>query len=104
MAAPYNPPVKGEDFVIYVGLEDFANPGRLKADPTLAAGDVKVKKDTGAVANTATLPAVDNAGERVVRLTLSATEMTADVVTVIFHDATEPPEWGDLTISIPTTQ
>ncbi len=104
MAAPYNPPARGEDFAIYVGLEDMANAGRLKADPTIAAGDVKVKKDTGVVANIATLPAVDNAGERVVRLALSATEMTADVVTVIFHDQTDPPEWADSVISIPTTQ
>lgn len=103
MAAPYNPPVKNEDFVIYVGLEEVLSPGRFKADPTLAAGDVKVKKDTGAPANITTLPAVDAAGERVVRVALTATEMNADVITIIFRDQTDPPEWADLVISIPTT-
>lgn len=103
MAAPYNPPKRGEDFVIYVALSDMANPGRNKADPTLATGDVKVKKDAGALANIGTLPAVDFAGERMVRLALTATEMTADVVTIEFHDVTDPPEWADLVISIPTT-
>lgn len=103
MAAPYNPPVKNEDFVCYVGLREYASPSRLKADPTLAAGDVKVKKDTGAVANIGTLPAVDNAGERVVRVALTSTEMNCDVVTIIFHDQTDPPEWADLVVCIPTS-
>lgn len=104
MAAPYNPPKKNEDFAIDVPLMDMANPGRNKANPTLAAGDVKVRKDTGAFANVGTLPAVVNSGERMVRLALTSTETDADIVTVEFHDVTEPPEWADVVISIPTTQ
>ncbi len=104
MAAPYNPPKRGEDFVIYVGLQDAADPARLKADPTIAAGDFKVKKDAGSPANLTTTPAVDAAGEVSVKITLSATEMTADVVTIIGKDQTSTPEWADLLISIPTTQ
>lgn len=103
MAAPYNPPKKGEDFVVYVALQDAANPLRNRADPTLATGDVKVKKDAGALTNITTLPAVDNAGERMVKLALTAIEMNADVVTVDFHDQTADPEWADKVISIPTT-
>lgn len=103
MAAPYNPPVKNEDFVIYVALENMSSLGSFKADPTLAAGDVKVKKDTGAFANITTLPAVDTAGDRVVKVALTATEMNADNVVIQFVDQTSPKEWADLVIAIPTT-
>jgi hypothetical protein len=100
MAAPYNPPKKGEDFKFAVGLSDANSPSRLKSAPTLAAGDVKVKKDFGAAANIATLPTADG---KEVSVTLSATEMTADNVTVIFSDVNDPPEWADLIVHIPTT-
>lgn len=103
MAAPYNPPVKGEEFLIFVPLEDLANPGSFKADPTLAAGDVKIKKDAGAFANLATLPAVDTAGDCVVRVAITGTEMNADVVVLQFVDQTSPKEWADFILCIPTT-
>lgn len=103
MAAPYNPPVKGEDFVFYIGLNDANDPLNLLADPTIATGDFKVKKDTGAPANLTTLPAVDTAGENAVRVALSATEMNADIVTIIGVDQTATKEWADVMISIPTT-
>lgn len=103
MAAPYNPPKKNEDFKIRVSLEDFANPGLFKSNPTLAAGDAKIDKDGGGLNNLGTLPAVDPASTKLVLITLSSTEMNADVVTIILSDQTSPPEWADLTISIPTT-
>ncbi len=104
MAAPYNPPVKGEDFKIRIALEDMTNPGRFKSAPTIAAGDFKVDKDGGGLSNLATLPSVDPAASKLVLITLSATEMNADVVTVICSDQTDPPEWADYVVSIPTTQ
>lgn len=106
MAAPWNPPKKNEDFECDVALEDYANPGKLKVNPTLAAGDVTVVKDhgTGAPSNITTLPSVLNTSWPTVKLALSSTEMNADVVTVLFKDQTSPPEWSDLIISIPTTQ
>ena len=103
MSAPYNPPVKNEDFIIRVSLEDMAAPGRFKSSPTIAAGDFKVDKDGGGLTNLSTLPSVDPAASKLVKITLSATEMNADVVTVVCSDQTDPPEWGDLTFSIPTT-
>ena len=103
MAAPFNPPVKGEDFEIQVALEDYWNPGNFKSNPTLAAGDVKVVKDGGAAANVTTLAAVEPASGVFVTVFLSATEMNADVVSVAFVDQTSPKEWSDLFISIPTT-
>jgi hypothetical protein len=103
MAAPWNPPKRAEDFQVQVSLEDYANPGNFKSNPTLAAGDVKVSKDGGALANLNTLPSVAPASSVLVTLLLSATEMTADMVSVVFIDQTNPKEWADLVISIPTT-
>jgi hypothetical protein len=102
MAAPYNPPVKNEDFIFYVALKATAD-GSFKVNPTLAAGDVKVKKDSGAPANLGTLPAVDNSAEIWVKVTLTSTEMNADNVCIQFIDQTSPKEWEDYAISIPTT-
>jgi len=103
MAAPYNPPKRGEDFVIQIALEDMALPGSFKANPSLASGDVKISKDGGAFANLNTLPTVTPASGISVQVTLSATEMTADVVFVQFVDQTSPKEWADFAFSIPTT-
>lgn len=104
MAAPYNPPKKNEDFLIRVSLEDYANPGNHKSNPTIAAGDFKVDKDGGGLSNLSTLPTVSPASSVLVLITLSNTEMNADVVTIVCIDQTNPKEWADLTISIPTTQ
>ena len=103
MAAPYNPPVKGEDFVIQIALSDMAVTGSFKANPTIAAGDFKVSKDGGALANLTTLPSVAPAGSVLVTITLSSTEMNADTVSVVCIDQTATKEWADLAFSIPTT-
>jgi hypothetical protein len=104
MAAPYNPPVKGEDFVFRISLEDYANPGNFKSSPTIAAGDFKVAVDATALANLTTLPTVSPSGTVLVLITLSASEMNGDVITLVCIDQTAPKEWADLVISIPTTQ
>lgn len=103
MAAPWNPPVKNEDFEFDVCLEDYANGGLFKSNPTLAAGDVKISKNNGALANLATLPSVSPASSKIVTVALSSTEMNADKVTVIFSDQTNPPEWCDYAVTILTT-
>lgn len=103
MAAPYNPPVKNEDFVFYVELEDMANSGSFLVDPTLAVGDVKIKLDTAAPTNITTLPSVDTAGESQVRVALTAAEMNAENVVISFKDQTSDKEWADFSLSIPTT-
>jgi hypothetical protein len=103
MAAPYNPPVKGTDFIARVGLSDANIPGRFKSSPTIAAGDFKIDKDGAGLNNLATLPVVEPAGSKIVKITISATEKNADVVTVVCSDQTDPPEWADYIISIPTT-
>ena len=103
MAAPYNPPKRGEDFITRIALEDMAVIGSFKSNPTIAAGDFKVDKDGGGLTNLATLPSVSPAASVLVLLTLSATEMTADTVTVVGIDQTSPKEWADFVLSIPTT-
>ena len=103
MAAPYNPPVKGENFLIRIALEDMANPGRFKASATIAAGDFKVDIDGAGLTNLGTLPSVSPAASKIVLVTLSAAEMNGDVITLVCSDQTEPPEWADYVVSIPTT-
>jgi len=103
MAAPYNPPKKGEEFKVRVALPDAANAPSYKASPTIAAGDFKIDKDGAGLADLATLPTVSPAASVCVLVELSATEMTADVVTIVAIDQTAPKEWCDLVMSIPTT-
>lgn len=103
MAAPYNPPVKNEEFKIRVALEDYANPGNFKSSPTIASGDFKVAVDSTALANLATLPTVSPTGTVCVLIELSAGEMNGDVITIVGVDQTTPKEWSDIVISIPTT-
>ena len=103
MAAPYNPPKKNEDFLIRIALEDYANPGNFKSNPTIAAGDFKVAVDATALANLGTLPSVSPASSVLVLVTLSAAEMNGDVITLVCIDQTTPKEWSDFVLSIPTT-
>lgn len=72
-----------------------------KTTPTIAAGDFKVSKDGGALANLTTLPSESPAGSGIVAVALSATEMTADRVTVKAHDAAGA-EWDDNGVTIVT--
>lgn len=103
MAAPYNPPKKGEDFLVRIALDDMAVAGSFKSSPTIAAGDFKVDKDGGGLNNLGTLPSVSPAASVLVLVSLSATEMTADSVTIVGIDQTSPKEWADFVLSIPTT-
>lgn len=103
MAAPYNPPVKSEDFIVRISLADMVAAGSFKSNPTIAAGDFKVDKDGAGLTNLSTLPSVDPASSVLVKITLSSTEMNADVVTLVCVDQTAPKEWADFVVSIPTT-
>jgi hypothetical protein len=103
MAAPYNPPVKNEDFVLYIALSDTSDLASFKANPTIATGDFQVSKDGGAFNNLTTLPTVTPASGVAVKISLSATEMNADNVTITGIDQTATKEWADFMLSIPTT-
>lgn len=97
------PPVRGAEYVFYVFLRSRADPNVFQANPTLAAGDVKVCTDDGAPANLATLPAVDADHTTRVKVTVSAAEMTGDCITVNFRDAAGA-EWCDQAHVIHTTR
>lgn len=99
--ATYVPAKRGVAFRTWVSLVSRASRPQFQVNPTLAAGDVKVSKDGGALANLTTLPVVTPAASAIVQVDLSATEMTADVVTVVFSDAAGA-EWDDATLVIPT--
>lgn len=97
----YLPPKKNTAFVFYVSLVSQASRPAFQANPTLAAGDVKVAIDDGAPANLTTLPAVDADFTKRVKVSLSSAEMNGDNITVIFSDAAGA-EWDDLTVNLQT--
>lgn len=96
----YPLPVRAVAYKFEMGLIDQSNTKLLKSNPTLASGDAKVAKDDGALANLTTLPYSTNTDRRV-EVALSATEMTADNVSVIMSDAAGA-EWCDQFVNIQT--
>jgi len=95
----YNPPTRGLEYIFYVTLIDQSDTRLFKANPTLAAGDVKVSIDGGAQANLTTLPTVTPAAGKHVKVTLSAAEMSGRNISVVFSDAAGA-EWCDLQVNI----
>lgn len=99
--ASYVPAKYGAELIFYVGLDSVATAGAFQANPTLASGDVKISKDGGTLANLTTLPTVTPASGKLVKVTVSATEMQAENVAIVFSDASGG-EWKDLILNIPT--
>lgn len=93
-------PLKGVAYEFYVALTSQST-GLLQANPTLASGDVKVSKDGATFNNLGTLPTVSPASGVQVKVSLSATEMNADSVAVLFQDAAGA-EWSDYYVEIQT--
>ena len=91
-------PKKNTQYKFSISLVDSANRPYFRANPTLAAGDVKVKTDAaGTLSNIATLP-TGHTARYDVDVTLSAGEMNGDEGTyVVFHDAAGG-EWDDLVL------
>ena len=97
--ATYSPAKRATAWVGYISLVSQASTLVMQSNPTIAAGDFKVSKDGGALANLTTLPAVTPASSKMVKIDLSATEMTADNVTVVCSDAAGA-EWCDLVFNL----
>ena len=97
--ATYQPAKRATAWVGYISLVSQADTKLMKSNPTIAAGDFKVSKDGGALANLTTLPSVTPASSVMVKIDLSATEMTADNVTVVCSDAAGA-EWCDLVFNL----
>lgn len=95
-------PKRATEFIFYIGLPSQADTKVFQANPTLAAGDVKVSTDGGALANLGTLPVVTPAGSKAIKVTVSAAEMTGDNIQLIFSDAAGS-EWCDVEVNIQTT-
>jgi hypothetical protein len=100
--ATYVPAKRATEYIFYIGLVSQADTKLLQVNPTLAADDFKVSKDGGALNELSTTPTVTPAGGRMVKITLSAAEMTADNVTVVCSD-NAGAEWCDLLINIQTS-
>jgi hypothetical protein len=97
----YIPPKKGAQYIFYAGLVSQST-GQFQANPTIASGDFKVSIDGGALNNLATLPAVTPATSRMVKFTLSTSEMNGDNITVVGVDAAGS-EWDEIIVSIQTS-
>lgn len=102
--ASSNPPIKNQAFTMRIGLQDMTVVGSLKANPTLTGGDFQVDID-GAGFNTLTgssSVSVSPAAGVAVLLTLAASDMNGDVITVKGIDQTSPKEWSDFFLCIQT--
>lgn len=86
-------PQRGIAYSFRISLLDSANPGRIKKSPTIVAGDFKLSKDGGALTNLLTLPSEAPAASGCLTVSLSAAEMDADKIQVIWSDPEF--EWGD---------
>ena len=97
----YSPPKKNTEYIFYIGLPSQANGNIFQSNPTIAAGDFKVSTDGGALANLSTLPAVTPSSSKMVKVTVSASEMNGDNVTIVGSDAAGG-EWKDVIVNIQT--
>ena len=94
------PPVKNAAFTFDIALVSTADTDIFKTSPTLADGDITVSLDGGNFANITTLPTqIQTTG--MLPVALSADEMNADKITVLFHDAAGA-EWQDAVVTIHT--
>lgn len=98
----YVTPLKNIAFIMYIALPSQSNPNIFQSTPTLAAGDFKVSIDGGTLNNLTTLPTVTPASNKMVKVSLSSSEMNGDNITVVCSDAAGA-EWRDVVINIQTS-
>jgi hypothetical protein len=98
----YVTPKKNVAFIIYLALPSQADGRLMQTNPTLAAGDAKVSIDGGALTNLTTLPAVTPGSSKMVKVSLSSSEMNGDNITIVFSDAAGA-EWCDVVVNIQTS-
>jgi hypothetical protein len=97
----YVTPKKNVQFIFSIGLFDYSDSLKLKSNPTLTAGDFRISKDNGAFDNLASLPTVTPAADVQVKVIVSADEMNADNVFIVWSDSDD--EWCDGYATIQTT-
>lgn len=99
---------KNTALVFYIGLQtwnvdpDLADIKIFQSAPTLAGGDVKISKNGGAFVDLTNLPTVTPPASKSVQVSLTAAEMNAENVVILFSDVAGD-EWVDLLVSINTT-
>lgn len=89
---------------VFYGRVSLFKAGEIVNNPPVQAGDVKVVKADGTVANITSLPAPLAADQDVVPYELSAAEMAGSAgqsVTVKWEDQTTPAAWEPVTLDIP---
>lgn len=87
---------------IEIALPSQASPNIFQVDPTIAAGDFKIKNGAGSFVNLTNLPVVAPAGSPVVKITLTAAETNLDKVTIWASDAAGA-EWADQLLTFDTS-
>ncbi len=88
-------------YIFYISLVSQANTKVFQANPTYAAGDIKVAVDDGAPANVSAV-AIDGDFTKRVKITLSQAQTNGDNLTIICSDAAGD-EWCDLSVNIQTS-
>ena len=99
--ATFVPAKRGVEYITYIQLPSVADDNIFQVNPTIAAGDFKITKDGGTEANLNDLPVVTPSGSEWVKIILTATEMTSDIVGIKCLDAAGA-EWKSVAFSIPT--
>lgn len=100
--ATYFPPKRGVEFITYVALESVATSGAFQSSATLSSGDCKISIDGGSLANLTTLPVVTPGSSKLIKVTVSAAEMTGDNIMLVFSDQSGN-EWKDMVMTLATT-
>lgn len=88
-------PIKGEEYIFYVGLTSRSIPQTLINAPVMIAGDVQISIDGGALVNITNLPTTSG---KIVEVYLTASEMNGDSIVVLFTDGNN--QWCDLLVEL----
>jgi len=99
MSSGFNPPLYGVAYDFYISVVDQANTKLFKSSATIASGDFQVSIDGGSLANLGTLPSVTPAASKIIKVSLSASEMQGTNIVVRWSDAAGS-EWCDGMINI----
>lgn len=92
-------PIRNQPYTFIIGLESQSTPGILLVHPNVASGDATKSLDQGASTALDTTPYIaPPSGKRVV-VELTAAEMDADNVSIVFSDQAGD-EWYDTQINI----
>ena len=95
-------PERAVAYICFTSLVDQSNRPQFKINPTIVAADVNISLDGGAFAPLSTTPVVTPLGSRLIKISLTAAEMDAEVIIIQFVDDAGS-EWDDRLITINTT-